>query len=70
MKREMNTHAHTEQAFMRMRACAGNSDVREMVSKFLSREQTFQSLLKQIAGFETRYAGLTETHAQKKTRLQ
>lgn len=66
MKREMNAHAHIEQAFMRMRACAGNSDVKEMVSKFLSREQTYQSLLTQINGFETRYANLTKTHEEKR----
>jgi hypothetical protein len=28
-----------------MRACAGNSDVKEMVQKFLTREQTYKSLL-------------------------
>ena len=40
-----------------------------MVSKFLSREQTYQSLLKQIGGFETRYADLTKTQVEKQTRL-
>lgn len=45
MEREMKAHMQTEQAFLKMRACAGNSDVKEMVNKFLSREQTYSSLL-------------------------
>ena len=38
MDREMKHYAQTEQAFQKMRACAGNSDVKEMVMKFLTRE--------------------------------
>ena len=41
MERVMKQHASNEQAFMRMRACAGNMDVREMVSKFLTKEHTY-----------------------------
>lgn len=41
MDKEMKHYAHTESAFQKMRACAGNSDVKEMVMKFLTREQTY-----------------------------
>lgn len=45
MDREMKAHKVVEQAFMQIRACAGNDDVQQIVSKFLTREQTYQSLL-------------------------
>lgn len=52
-----------------MRACAGNSDVKEMVGKFLSREQTYQSLLKQIGSLEERYAALKSSREDKSESL-
>ncbi len=51
----MRRHAETETAFLKMRACAGNSDVKEMVTKFLQREQTYVSLLQSINRLETKY---------------
>jgi hypothetical protein len=69
MRREMNNYSHIEQAYMRMRACAGNSDVKEMVGKFLSREQTYQSLLKQIGSLEERYAALKSSREDKSESL-
>lgn len=41
MDREMKAHKETEQAYQQIKACAGNDDVKEIVSKFMSREQTY-----------------------------
>lgn len=48
MEREMKSHAATEQAFLKIRSCAGNDDVKEIVAKFMSREQTYVSLLSSV----------------------
>jgi cell division protein FtsB len=49
-----------------MRACAGNSDVKEMVQKFLTREQTYKSLLQNIGKLESKYESLKVTNEEKK----
>lgn len=41
MERVMQTHRVNEAAFLKMRACAGNMDVKDMVRKFLSRETSY-----------------------------
>jgi len=69
MDREMREHRDIEQAFLRMRACAGNSDVREMVTKFLSREQTYASLIKNVGNLESRYETLQAETAAKNEKL-
>lgn len=66
MERQMKEHAHTEQAFQLMRACAGNSDVKEMVQKFLTREQTYKSLLQNIGKLESKYELLKVSNEEKK----
>lgn len=66
MERQMKEHAHTEQAFQLMRACAGNSDVKEMVQKFLTREQTYKSLLQNIGKLESKYEQLKVSNEEKK----
>lgn len=48
MDREMKLHSQIEQAFLKMRSCAGNTDVKDMVNKFLTREQTYTSLLNSV----------------------
>ena len=57
----MKAHRETELAFMQIRACAGNDDVKEIVSKFLSREQTYQSLLQNVKKNEDKYDQLKAT---------
>jgi len=51
----MKAHKDTERAFMQIRACAGNDDVKEIVSKFMSREQTYVSLLQSVKKSEDKY---------------
>ena len=52
-----------------MRVCAGNSDVKEMVNKFLTREQTFISVLKSVSDFEEKYDSLKAFNADKREKL-
>lgn len=60
MEREMKQYSATEKAFQKMCACAGNSNVREMVMKFLTREQTYSQLLKSVSDNEKNYEVLKE----------
>jgi predicted patatin/cPLA2 family phospholipase len=69
MEQCMRRHAETETAFLKMRTCAGNSDVKEMVVKFLQREQTYASLLQSINRLETKYDDLVAQTEQKKAHL-
>jgi len=55
MDREMKNHKETEAAYQQIKACAGNDDVKEIVSKFMSREQTYQSLLTSVKQSEDKY---------------
>mmetsp|Transcript_14547 Transcript_14547/g.24821 ORF Transcript_14547/g.24821 Transcript_14547/m.24821 type:complete len:325 (-) Transcript_14547:699-1673(-) len=45
MESEMKKYQHVEDAFQKIRTSTGNSDVQEMVTKFLTREQTYAQLL-------------------------
>lgn len=65
----MKAHADTEQAFLRIRACAGNDDVKEIVAKFMTREQTYVSLLQSVQNLEKKYDTLKIENLQKKEHL-
>ena len=41
MDHEMKRYSQIEMAFQKIRASTGNSDVKEMVFKFITREQTY-----------------------------
>lgn len=70
MDREMKHYAQTENAFQKMRACAGNSDVKEMVMKFLTREQTYTQLLQSVSDNERKYEILKQENEEKRHNLQ
>lgn len=53
-----------------MRASTGNSDVKEMVTKFLTREQTYADLLKAIQINEKKYEDLRSQNDSKRIKLQ
>ena len=53
-----------------MRACAGNSDVKEMVMKFLTREQTYTQLLQSVSDNERKYEVLKQDNEEKRKNLQ
>jgi len=69
MEREMLAHRETEAAYQQIKACAGNDDVKEIVSKFMSREQTYQSLLVNVKQSEDKYDLLKKTCAEKEEYL-
>jgi hypothetical protein len=69
MEREMIGHRETEAAYQQIKACAGNDDVKEIVSKFMSREQTYQSLLQNVKQSEDKYDMLKETTRAKEEYL-
>ena len=48
MKKEMDKYKHLEEAFQKIRTSTGNSDVQEIVNKFLTREQTYTTLLTSV----------------------
>jgi hypothetical protein len=49
MEKEMNKFRNLEEAFQKIRTSTGNSDVQEMVTKFLTREQTYAQLLTAVS---------------------
>ena len=65
----MKEHVDTEQAFLKIRACAGNDDVKEIVAKFMTREQTYVSLLSSVQALESKYDKLKTENGQKKEYL-
>lgn len=61
----MRTHRENEQAFLKIRACAGNDDVKEIVSKFMTREQSYSQLVKSVQINEAKYEELKSLNKQK-----
>lgn len=53
-----------------MRACAGNSDVKEMVMKFLTREQTYTQLLQSVSDNERKFEIMKQENEEKQLNLQ
>ena len=58
MEREMQKYAAIEHAFQQIRAATGNSDVKEMVHKFMTKEQTYAHLLTAVGEGEKKYDDL------------
>mmetsp|Transcript_7870 Transcript_7870/g.8855 ORF Transcript_7870/g.8855 Transcript_7870/m.8855 type:complete len:575 (+) Transcript_7870:29-1753(+) len=52
MEREMGKYKTIEQAFQKIKASTGLSDAREIVNRFVNREQTYSDLLLSIADYE------------------
>lgn len=49
MSKEMNKYSAIEQAFQKIKQATGNTDVREMVNKFLQREQMYAVLRNEVS---------------------
>ena len=60
MDKEMIKYQAIEQAFHKIRTCTGNSDVKEMVQKFMTKEQTYAHLLAAVGQGEKKYDSLKE----------
>ena len=70
MAREMGSYRHIEESFQTIRHQTNNSDVREIVQKFMTKEQTYASLLLAVSQNEQKYDDLKEENKQKQTRMR
>ena len=57
-------------AFSKIKGCTGNSDVREMVTKFMTKEQTYAHLRRSVAKGEKKFDELKADNEVKRKRLQ
>lgn len=69
MEREMKKYAVVEQAFQKIKAATGLGDAREIVNKFINREQTYSELLISIADYERKIEGLRKINEQLKGKI-
>jgi hypothetical protein len=58
MESEMGKYHDVEQSFQKIKTSTGNSDVQEMVHKFLTREQTYAQLLTAVSENEKKLEDL------------
>ena len=65
MGREMQNYRHIEQSFQTIRHQTNNSDVREIVQKFMTKEQTYASLLLAVSQNEQKYDELKSENVAK-----
>ena len=69
MKKEMDKYRHLEEAFQKIRTSTGNSDVQEIVNKFLTREQNYTLLLTAVNENEKTVDGLRKISTQREEEL-
>ena len=69
MEKEMNKYAPIEIAFQQIRATTGNSDVKMMVHKFMTKEETYAQLLRSVNENEKKYDDLKSANEQKRAKL-
>lgn len=69
MEKEMSKYMFIEDAFQRIRTATGQSDVQEIVSKFLTREQTYNQLLCAVSENENKSDRLREEHEMLASKL-
>lgn len=69
MESEMNKYKDVEQSFQMIRTSTGNSDVQEMVKKFLTREQTYAQLLTAVSENEKKLEDLRTANDDKNEQL-
>lgn len=66
MNKEMKRSHTVEDAFQRIRSTTAITDVQEMVTKYLIREQTYASLLQAVGEHERRLEGLRQKTEEKR----
>lgn len=69
MDREMKANAEYEQAFQKIRAQTGYSDVQEIVQKFLKREETYNQLLESVSNDEAKIDNLRRENDKQRDKL-
>lgn len=70
MAREMGNYRHIEESFQIIRTQTNNSDVREIVQKFMTKEQTYASLLLAVSQNERKYDELKALNQQKQKEMR
>lgn len=70
IEREIRQYEAVEKAYQKIKAATGVSDTREIVSKFINREQTYSELLISIADYEKRIAELRKVNEQRRAKIQ
>lgn len=66
----MNNYRHIEESFQEIRAKTNNSDVREIVQKFMTKEQTYAQLLLAVSANEQKYDELKAANSEKANRVR
>jgi len=69
MEKEMNRHTNVEGAFQNIRTATGFSDVNEIVHRFLTREQTYSTLLMAVSENERKIDNLRVEHEKNGSKL-
>ena len=69
MEKEMKRTYEFENAFQKIRAATGYSDVQDIVQKFLTREQTYAQLLYSVGEQEEKIDTLREDNEQWREKL-
>jgi hypothetical protein len=65
MDMAMERYQEVEQSFKQIRISTGNADVQEMVHKFLTREQTYATLLTAVSENEKKLEDLRQANEEK-----
>ena len=66
----MANYKHIEESFHEIRAKTNNSDVREIVQKFMTKEQTYTQLLLAVSANEQKYDELKAANKEKQRRVR
>lgn len=69
MELEMKKYFDVESSFQKIKTCTGNSDVQEIVHKFLTREQTYATLLTAVSEAEKKMEDNKNDYEQKSDEL-
>ena len=69
MEKEMRNSSDIDEAFKAIKTATGVTDVGEMVKKFLSREQTYSSLLMNVSDSERKTEQLKKSNDELRNRL-
>ena len=70
MEKEMTKYKAIEDSFQKIRTTTGNSDVKEFVQKYMTKEQTYGHLLQAVGQGEKKYDELKLLNEQKRMRLK
>lgn len=69
MEKEMRNSAQIDEAFKNIKTATQVTDVQEMVRKFLTREQTYSSLLKTVSESESKIDYLKKSNEELRAQL-